>query len=124
MALLIGRLWGKSKLSPHISPNKTVQGLIGGVFGGSFIAAGVISYLFTIERDLFLQRPAYMTFSFLAVGLVSQMGDLFESILKRVSGIKDTGSIMPGHGGILDRADGLFFAAPLFYFLFSSIFIK
>lgn len=124
MAYFVGRYLGKNKLSPNLSPQKTWEGLLGGVIIGSVFFAGSISYFFTIPKSVFNEHFFYLCFAFLLTGLCSQLGDLLESLIKRVSGVKDAGSIMPGHGGVLDRIDGLFFVAPIFYFLFSSIFSK
>jgi phosphatidate cytidylyltransferase len=93
---------------PQISPKKTIEGSIGGLFG-SCLAAG----LFHLKLP-HIPLPALICLGF-AVGLVGQMGDLFESMLKRVANQKDSGSLMPGHGGVLDRLDGVLFAAPVMF---------
>jgi phosphatidate cytidylyltransferase len=104
-----GILFGKEKLMPNLSPNKTRAGAIAGL-AGSIISAGLIQH-FALPAV-----PLY-SIAILAVfaGVLAQNGDLFESLIKRVSEVKDSGSIMPGHGGILDRLDGVYFAAPLIY---------
>ncbi len=118
-AYFFGRTWGNKKLAPSLSPNKTSVGALGGLLG-SLIGAVTINLFLLTEQNLFsLLAIAILT------GIVAQSGDLFESLIKRVAGLKDSGKIMPGHGGILDRIDGLVFAAPVFYSLaqLSSYFV-
>ena len=104
-----GRLFGNRKLAPRISPNKTLEGLLGGLLAG--VAVGL---LFTTFTDLTLaQVPAFIIVA-LATVLFSVVGDLFESLLKRHVGAKDSGTLIPGHGGILDRLDGVLAALPIF----------
>ncbi|QPQ56225.1 phosphatidate cytidylyltransferase [Allosphingosinicella flava] len=97
-AYFAGRSIGGPKLAPRISPNKTWAGLIGGMAGAEAIGALVAS-LFGL--------PAIFLWNGAILGLIAQMGDLYESWLKRRAGVKDSGSILPGHGGVLDRLDGL-----------------
>ncbi len=105
----VGRTIGGPKMAPKLSPNKTVSGL-----GGGMIAAAVFSYAFMRLVNP-MDRGAEVAWIAAAVAalvaLVSQAGDVFESALKRRAGVKDSGTIIPGHGGILDRVDGLMFAA-------------
>ncbi len=110
-AYYTGRAFGKHKLSPLISPNKTIEGAVGGVFAG--IAVAVFLSL------LFLQTvPWLFVFvSAIVLSVVGICGDLVESVIKRATGTKDSGTILGGHGGILDRADSLLFAAPVLYYL-------
>lgn len=105
-AYLSGMFFGKTKLMPTISPKKTVEGSLGGLVG-SMIAA-VIASFFLPHVNLLALLPLA-----LVVGVFAQIGDLFESLLKRVANLKDSGSLMPGHGGVLDRIDGVLFATPL-----------
>ncbi|HEX8449703.1 MAG TPA: phosphatidate cytidylyltransferase [Allosphingosinicella sp.] len=100
-AYFAGRSIGGPKLAPKISPNKTWAGLIGGMAGAAVVGA-VFAYLSGISADLpdFLWLGAPM-------GLLAQLGDLYESSVKRRRGVKDSGSLLPGHGGVLDRLDGL-----------------
>jgi phosphatidate cytidylyltransferase len=97
-AYFAGRSIGGPKLAPRISPNKTWAGLIGGMAGAA-VVGGVAAYLFELDL-LFLLAGAPM-------GLLAQLGDLYESKVKRRLGVKDSGSLLPGHGGVLDRLDGL-----------------
>lgn len=104
-----GILFGKNKLMPNLSPSKTVAGSVSGIIG-SIIAGCVIGY-FGLKTV-----PTFYLIGISFVGAVlAQTGDLFESLLKRVALVKDSGRIMPGHGGVLDRLDGVYFAAPLVY---------
>ena len=108
-----GRALGRHLLAPKVSPNKTVEGAIAGLIGS--VLAG------TIGGALFLGEPWLNVMGISAVtSVVGQLGDLAESALKRSAGVKDSSSILPGHGGILDRLDSLFFAAPVFYWFFNA----
>jgi phosphatidate cytidylyltransferase len=106
-ALYGGTLWGRHKLSPAISPGKTVEGALAGLAAN--LAAGAAGKVF-LQPDA--GWAACLIFS-AAVGLAGQVGDLFESELKRAANIKDSGGLLPGHGGLLDRIDALLFAAPV-----------
>lgn len=105
-----GRAVGRTPLAPRHSPAKTVEGAVGG-----FVAAP--AFLVVAGRlwlpELSVARLAGLGLAVVAAGLA---GDLFESMLKRAAGVKDSGTIIPGHGGVLDRIDALLFAAPVFYF--------
>lgn len=107
MAYLFGMAFGKHLLLPEISPKKTWEGAIGGLIA-TVLTAVVSRNLLSLQVSLFDTILFAMFLSF-----VAQAGDFFESLLKRVSNVKDSGQIMPGHGGLLDRIDGLLFAAPL-----------
>lgn len=108
-AYFAGRAFGKRKLAPDVSPGKTIEGMIGGL-----LLTGVLMVATGLYRGLEGQRlAAFLALSFLTV-LASVLGDLFESMAKRHCGIKDSGSIFPGHGGALDRIDSLTAAAPVF----------
>lgn len=114
-AYLSGRFFGKHKLFERISPKKTWEGSIGGfVFA---IIAGLVYSYFTDQNFLFWGIGACI------VSVAGVFGDLIESKIKRVTGVKDSGSIMPGHGGILDRFDAIMFAAPFFY-VWSILFLE
>ena len=104
-----GRAFGRRPLAPAISPNKTLEGAFGGiVFGTVAMLAGGL-WLFP-AADLFIL--SVVSASVVTLGIV---GDLFESLLKRSAGLKDSSSLIPGHGGVLDRIDSWLFAAPVFY---------
>jgi len=113
-----GYIFGKLLKGPKLtklSPNKTYAGVI-----GSFLLSVIITILFfKLTLNMYNYRFTEETFIFvLVVSLVSQMGDIIISYFKRLSKIKDTGNIIPGHGGILDRIDGMIFAYPFSYFIF------
>jgi len=107
-AYFAGRRFGKRRLLPKVSPNKTVAGSIGGAVLAA-AAALIAAYFWGINWSYGLALG-------LAASLAGQLGDLFESALKRFAGVKDSGSILPGHGGVLDRFDSFLFAVPVVYF--------
>jgi len=109
-AYYVGRLFGKHKLCPQISPKKTIEGAIGGIVGG-VLCSLVFGWLLLPAENLVLLACVAAVLVVVGIG-----GDLTESILKRYHGIKDSGTILAGHGGILDRADSILFAAPLLYY--------
>jgi phosphatidate cytidylyltransferase len=110
-AYLTGTFFGKTKLLEPVSPKKTIEGSLGGLFGSG--AAGLLLGIFFLREVPLL--PLVLTA--LVSGAFAQIGDLFESLLKRLAEVKDSGRIMPGHGGFLDRLDGILFAAPVYYVL-------
>jgi phosphatidate cytidylyltransferase len=112
-AFYLGRTFGKHKLHPHVSPGKTWEGAVGGLLS-SLLAA----MLFLKFIDLHPFNASLVVMVILLSG-ASQIGDLAESVLKRNQGVKDSGNILPGHGGILDRIDGLLFAIPVLFFYLS-----
>jgi phosphatidate cytidylyltransferase len=111
-AYYVGHRWGRHKLWPAVSPKKTVEGAIGGLLSSLAVAL--------LVGKLLLSLGDFGTTFLLSLGLVialaGQIGDLMESMLKRVSHVKDASSILPGHGGLLDRLDSLIFAFPLTYY--------
>ncbi len=113
-AFFVGRKMGGRKLWPSISPQKTFSGAIGGV-----IAAALGAWGFG-----FLMIPNFDPFAYLLTGavisLAGQLGDLIESAYKRIAGVKDSGKLLPGHGGVLDRIDSLLFSAPFAFYLITS----
>ncbi|MDP8262666.1 MAG: phosphatidate cytidylyltransferase [Candidatus Ancaeobacter aquaticus] len=112
-----GNLFGRHKLAPVISPKKTVEGAIGGIVGA--VCGAVLGKLFFVQ-GLAWHHVLYLG---LIIGFVSQIGDLFESILKRDAGVKDSGHFIPGMGGVMDLIDGLLFCAPVIY-LYLKIFVN
>ena len=108
-AYFAGRHLGRRKLAPTISPNKTVEGAVGGLLAGVAVAIGLGLWAGAGSAQL----PALALVAALAVA-VSIVGDLVESLLKRQAGVKDSGHLIPGHGGILDRIDGVLAAVPVF----------
>lgn len=117
-AYLSGRAFGNTLLAPSISPGKTLEGFLGGLLGTEIVALSV-AYL-NPEMDLFFCAGAA-----LVIGISGPLGDLVESRFKRHAGVKDSGNIMPGHGGLLDRFDSILLAVPsflIFYKLYSSFF--
>jgi phosphatidate cytidylyltransferase len=104
-----GRAFGRRPLAPAISPKKTIEGAIGGlVFGALFLVIA--------GQRVLGAAPVPLAILALAVVVLGICGDLFESRLKRASGLKDSSALIPGHGGVLDRIDALLFATPAFYF--------
>lgn len=108
-AYFVGRKWGKKKLWPAISPKKTIEGSLGGVGFGIFFA--LVVWIFYPE----LGSIPYVLFLGLIIAVVGQIGDLVESAIKRTTGVKDSGKILPGHGGVLDRFDSLIFSFLVLY---------
>ncbi len=114
-AFLIGRTWGRRPLAPTISPGKTWEGAVGGFIAA--IAAALI--LYTLLDAVGSSLPTSYVQAILLgcfIGLFAQIGDLSESLLKRRAGVKDSGSLIPGHGGILDRIDSLVFTGVVVYY--------
>jgi phosphatidate cytidylyltransferase len=109
-AYYTGSAFGKRRLYPLVSPKKSVEGAIGGLFGS---VGGTMLAKFTFFPQL-TYGDAIVTA--LVIGVVGQAGDLFESLMKRSFGVKDSGTLIPGHGGVLDRMDSILFAAPITYY--------
>jgi phosphatidate cytidylyltransferase len=109
-ALVSGLLFGKHKLYPKISPKKTYEGLIGGVLG-SILVAFVFGSLFLPETG----KPALALLA-AGIGILGQFGDFSESMIKRSAQVKDSGNLIPGHGGMLDRLDSFLFSSPFLYY--------
>ncbi|KJY82313.1 CDP-diglyceride synthetase [Vibrio galatheae] len=112
-AYFAGKSMGKHKMAPHVSPNKTIEGLIGGM-----ITASIVGWATSYWFDIQFANAYVMVGITLVTVVISVLGDLVESMFKRVSGIKDSSNIIPGHGGILDRIDSLTAAFPVFAFLY------
>jgi len=109
-AYFAGKKFGKNKLSPHLSPGKTREGWIGGM-----LVAVVFALIVSPLLSLTLMQSMLLIFLSVIMSSVSVVGDLFFSMLKRESGVKDSGNILPGHGGVLDRLDSHIAVLPLFY---------
>ncbi|MEZ4648846.1 MAG: phosphatidate cytidylyltransferase [Candidatus Eisenbacteria bacterium] len=114
-AYAFGLLFGRHRLWPAVSPKKTWEGAIGGVVATILVAA-LAGGPFGVGLSL-----GEAVVAGVLVGIAGPLGDLFESRLKRVAGVKDSGKLLPGHGGVLDRFDSLFFAAPVFYYYLLEI---
>ncbi len=110
-AYYTGRAFGKHKLSSLISPKKTIEGAVGGIITGMLVASGLAMLLLDTVPWVFVLVSAVV------IGVIGICGDLTESIIKRATGTKDSGTILGGHGGVLDRADSMLFAAPVLYYL-------
>ena len=108
-AYFIGSLFGSHKLAPRISPNKTIEGFLGSIVGTTAASVVVGGLVFNFP---FLQ----MIEVGVLLSIAATLGDLVESVIKRFARIKDSGFIIPGHGGVLDRFDSIFFTAPIFYY--------
>lgn len=108
-AFFIGTAFGRRKLAPKVSPNKSIEGALGGIIAGGLVGMGFA--LFTE-----IGSPIPMFLLAVASSIAAIVGDLFESALKRTAGVKDSGKLIPGHGGVLDRFDSLLFALPVIFF--------
>ena len=117
-AYIVGRTIGKNKLLPNVSPGKTIEGAL----GGALFSLGVIFVYvrFGFENAVYEQYFFYGVLS-LVVTLASILGDLFESLHKRLAGVKDSGILLPGHGGLFDRIDSLTASAPIFFLAYSFL---
>jgi phosphatidate cytidylyltransferase len=121
-ALYVGHLWGRHKLAPKLSPNKTWEGTLGSV-AGSLLITGVLLALahllavhFNSAKLSYSEDIWYWLILAVVVNAAAQVGDLAESALKRSAGVKDSGTLLPGHGGVLDRIDALLLAAPVLWY--------
>jgi phosphatidate cytidylyltransferase len=115
-AYYTGSAFGKHRLYPLVSPKKSIEGALGGL-GGSICGTLLAKITFFPQLPL---TDALVTA--IVIGILGQTGDLFESLLKRSFGVKDSGSIIPGHGGVLDRMDSIIFAAPAMYYYVIYVF--
>jgi phosphatidate cytidylyltransferase len=117
-AYVVGRALGRHKLAPSVSPGKTVEGAI-----GALLLCVLVSWVYVYAVLMPLAKLALLPISIVLFGVVVsvavQLGDLVESLIKREAGVKDASNIIPGHGGVLDRVDGLLFALPVAYWLLS-----
>ena len=119
-AYIVGKSMGKHKLFEKISPKKTIEGFFGGLIFAIF--AGYLISMYLIKPSAQFSDKSILIWMIIAaiVGVIGTIGDLIESKFKRIAGVKDSGKIMPGHGGVLDRLDSVIFVAP-FIFLFYKI---
>jgi phosphatidate cytidylyltransferase len=120
-ALYIGRGLGRHKLAPTLSPNKTWEGALGSLVGSLLAAGGLLSLANWLSqwdsaRLSFPDGYGYWLILAIVVNIAAQVGDLAESALKRSAGVKDSGTLLPGHGGVLDRIDALLLAAPVLWY--------
>lgn len=115
-AYFVGSTIGRWKLAPQVSPNKTWEGAVANFLGALFVAA-IFGYRIAIP-------PAHMLGMAVVGSVAGQIGDLFESAWKRSAAVKDSGTILPGHGGMLDRIDALILAAPAVWYYFEWVFLK
>ncbi|MFC4480159.1 phosphatidate cytidylyltransferase [Flavobacterium chungangensis] len=121
-AYLVGKSMGKHKLFERVSPKKTIEGFLGGVVFAAF-AGFLISKLYIQPKPEFSNTSILIwTIIALIVSIFGTIGDLIESKFKRIAGIKDSGSIMPGHGGILDRLDSVIFVAPIIFLFYQILY--
>ncbi|HEU5351695.1 MAG TPA: phosphatidate cytidylyltransferase [Terracidiphilus sp.] len=121
-ALYVGRMWGRHRMAPSLSPKKTWEGAVASVLGSVAVTGGLL------ELSALLAHGNFTRLSFVdaawgwwlgmaaVVNVAAQVGDLAESALKRSAGVKDSGTLLPGHGGVLDRIDALLLAAPLLWY--------
>jgi phosphatidate cytidylyltransferase len=121
VAMYVGRAWGRRKLAPNLSPGKTWEGAAGSLAGSLLVTFGLIELARQLAaRDMMtLSFPGpvwYWLVLAVLVNVAAQVGDLAESALKRSAGVKDSGTLLPGHGGVLDRIDALLLAAPVLWY--------
>jgi phosphatidate cytidylyltransferase len=121
-AYAVGRMLGRHKLIPAVSPGKTVEGAIGGLLASALVAWIYVDAVLAPAAQLgFRWRLTGVIVFAIIVSAAAQLGDLAESLLKREAGVKDSSHLIPGHGGVLDRLDSLFFALPVSYFLLGML---
>jgi len=118
-AYFAGRRWGKRKLAPRVSPGKSWEGVIGGL-----VATSLLALAFSLWQSLDLAETLALMLITGLVTLISVLGDLLESMLKRYRDIKDSSQLLPGHGGVLDRIDSLTAAIPLFALLYVQVLVQ
>lgn len=120
-AFYVGRTWGRRKLAPTLSPNKTWLGAIASVAGSVLVTYGLLALsaelpTLNVTRLVYPGESWYWYTMAVVLNIAAQVGDLAESALKRSAGVKDSGSLLPGHGGVLDRIDALLLAAPVLWY--------
>ncbi len=119
-AYFTGRLVGGPKLIPSVSPAKTISGAIGAVVATIGACAAFVHFLLKPQAQLAFSPTGLIVFA-VCISVTAQIGDLTESLLKREAGVKDSGTLFPGHGGVLDRLDSLFFVLPVTYALYYAL---
>lgn len=117
-AYFAGRKFGSHKLMPNVSPGKTIEGLVGGI-----IAVILLTLWMLWKQEIEFQNWLLLATCCVVIGVISAFGDLSESMIKRDAGMKDSGNILPGHGGLLDRIDSLTAAMPVFLVFFSHFYL-
>ena len=118
-AYVVGRALGKRKLIPAVSPGKTVAGAVGALVTCAVASFALVRFVLVPYAQLGL-RPIHALLFGIAISVATQLGDLAESLIKREAGVKDSSHIIPGHGGVLDRIDGMLFALPVAYWLLTA----
>jgi phosphatidate cytidylyltransferase len=121
-AYFVGRLVGRTKLMPAVSPAKTVEGALGGVALSVIMCFVFVRTLLVPQGQLGLSPTGMVLFG-IAIAVAAQLGDLFESLLKREAHVKDSSGLLPGHGGFLDRVDSLLFVLPVAALLLDRLLI-
>jgi phosphatidate cytidylyltransferase len=121
-AYFVGRAIGRTKLMPRVSPAKTVEGALGGIALSVIMAFAYVRYLLVPNGQLGLSPLGIVIFG-VAIAAAAQLGDLFESLIKREAGVKDSSGLLPGHGGFLDRVDSLLFVLPVAALLLNVLLI-
>ena len=121
-AYFVGRLFGRTKLMPSVSPAKTIEGALGGVALSVIMCWLFVRHLLVPHAQLGLSPFGMMLFG-VSIAVAAQLGDLFESLLKREAGVKDSSGLLPGHGGFLDRVDSLMFVLPVAALLLDQLLI-
>ncbi|WP_309673194.1 phosphatidate cytidylyltransferase [Gemmatimonas sp.] len=119
-AYFTGRVFGGPKLIPSVSPAKTVSGAVGAVIATVGACAAFVHFLLKPQAQLAFSPTGLIVFA-VCISVTAQIGDLTESLLKREAGVKDSGTLFPGHGGVLDRLDSLFFVLPVTYALYYAL---
>lgn len=118
-AYVVGRTMGKRKLMPSVSPGKTIAGAVGALITSAIASWALITVVLVPQAQLGLHAAHAVLFG-IAISTAVQLGDLAESLIKRQAGVKDSSQIIPGHGGVLDRIDGMLFALPVAYWLLNA----
>jgi phosphatidate cytidylyltransferase len=121
-AYFVGRAMGRRKLIPSVSPGKTVEGAVGGLLATVLVTWLYVAFVLGPVAQLGM-GPANVVLFGIAISVAAQVGDLAESLLKREAGVKDSSRLIPGHGGVLDRLDSMFFVMPVAYLLLGAMLV-